>query len=94
MPYTKSRSGRDGTCCHTLSCPMVIARYSVGTNTRRPLLCMSSPSSVALADGVRRMYQRCMLYKELDLGYKFWYTGFDLVYVILFTDQFALLNVK
>ena len=96
MPYTKSRSDRDGTCCHTLSCPMVIARYSVGTNTRRPLLCMSSLSFLVSADGLLRMYQRCMLYKEQDWGYKFWYTVFGLVYDILFTVPllFALPNVK
>ena len=36
------------------------------------------------------------MYKEQDWGYKFWYTTFDLVYVILFTDplRFALPNVK
>ena len=35
-----------------------------------------------------------MLYKEQDWGYKFWYTVFDLVYVILFVDLFALVYVK
>ena len=83
MPYTKSKSGRDGTCCHTLSCPMVIARYSVGTNTRRPLLCMSSLSFMVSADGVRRMYQRCMLCKELDLSYKY------LVYSLRFSLRYT-----
>ena len=64
MARTKSKSGLDGTCCHSFSSPAVVARYSKGVKACRPLSVNCFAMDNALLSGQRRTYQGSMRFDE------------------------------